>query len=318
VSRPAEPDGTAGGPPGTSPRRRLRTWLRRVLLAVLVGAAVLVLVRDRRTLQESLGTLSPGAVTASVALAVLAMLAALGVWRSVLAALGAPLAPARAGRIFYASQLGKYLPGAVWSIASQVELTRDLRIPPRTVVTGGVLTIAVSTAVGLPLAAVLLLPTASAALGPVAWAFLAVPLLLAALHPAVLTPLVDRALRLLRRPALPVRPTLGGMARAGGWQLLVWLLLGLHAWVLAVALGAPAAPALPVAVGGYALAYSLGLLSLLPGGAGVREATLTVVLSTVLPAPTALLLAVVSRAVLVCVDLGLAALVTLRRAPARP
>jgi hypothetical protein len=287
--------------------------VRGVLLAALVAAAVLVLVRDRRGLQESLGALSPWALAAAAVPALLAMLAALGVWRSVFAALGARMGVVPAGRVFYASQLGKYLPGAVWSIASQVELTRDLRIPARTVVAGGAMTLAVSTAVGLPLAAVLLPPFAPEAVRPYLGVLLAAPLLLAVLHPAVLGPLLDRALRAVGRPPLPVRPTTAGMARAAGWQLLVWVLLGLHAWVLAVGLGAPAAPALPVAVGGYALAYSLGLLSLLPGGAGVREAALTLALSTVLPAPAALLVAIVSRATLVVVDLSLAALVLLAR-----
>jgi uncharacterized membrane protein YbhN (UPF0104 family) len=301
-------------PAGTvRPASTGRTWLRRVLVAVLVAAAVAVLVRDRDAVGAALRGLSPGALLLSVVPAVLAMAAALGVWRSVLGALGHPLPARTAAPIFYASQLGKYLPGAVWSIASQVELTRELRIPRRTVVAVGALTLAVSVAVGLPMAALLLPPFAPDAVRRFGWVFLLAPLLLLVLHPAVLGPLLDGALRLVRREPLPVRPSGEGMARAAAWQVLVWVLLGVHAWVLVVALGAPAWPGLPVAVGAYALAYPVGLLSLLPGGAGAREAGLTLALSTVLPAPSALLFAVLSRATLVLVDLGLAAVAALSR-----
>lgn len=301
---------TAGAPrPGTS----ARGWVRRALVVLLVAAALAVLVRDRDAVSSALRGLAPAAAVLSVVPAVLAMGAALGVWRSVLGALGHPLPVRTAAPIFYASQLGKYLPGAVWSIASQVELTRELRIPRRTVVAVGALTLAVSVAVGLPMAALLLPPFAPEAVRRFRWAFLLVPLLLLVLHPVVLGPLLDGALRLVRRDPLPARPSGAGMARAAAWQVLVWVLLGVHAWVLVVGLGAPAWPGLPVAVGAYALAYPVGLLSLLPGGAGAREAALTLALSTVLPAPAALLFAVLSRATLVLVDLGLAAAVALPR-----
>ena len=56
---------------------------------------------------------------------------------------------------------------------------------------------------------------------------------------------------------------------------------------------------LPLAVGAFSLASVAGLLALpVPAGAGVREAVLVVALSPVLPVGQALLLALVSRALL--------------------
>ncbi len=43
-------------------------------------------------------------------------------WRRVLADLGSPLHLAPAGGVFFVGQLGKYLPGSVWSIVAQAEM----------------------------------------------------------------------------------------------------------------------------------------------------------------------------------------------------
>jgi uncharacterized membrane protein YbhN (UPF0104 family) len=135
-----------------------------------------------------------------------------------------------------------------------------------------------------------------------------VPVLLALLVPSVINALLDRALRLLRRPGLD-RPLAGrDIARGVLWALAFWLVYGGHVWLLTVGLGADPLDALPVAIGGFAIAFSLGpLLVVLPAGAGVREAVLVVLLSGVLTTAEATAVALTSRAILVLTD-GLLAL----------
>jgi uncharacterized membrane protein YbhN (UPF0104 family) len=135
-----------------------------------------------------------------------------------------------------------------------------------------------------------------------------VPLVLALLVPRVINELLTRALKLLRRP--PLDQPLSGRAifRGSLWTLAFWFVFGLHVWVLAVGLGADPLAALPVAIGGFALAFSIGpLLVVLPAGAGVREAVLVVLLSSVLPTPEATAVALTSRGLLMATD-GLLAL----------
>ena len=73
-------------------------------------------------------------------------------------------------------------------------------------------------------------------------------------------------------------------------------------------LGGDPLRSLPVAIGGFALAFSLGpLLVVLPAGAGVREAVLIVLLGTVLTTPAATAVALTSRLLLMVTD-GLLAL----------
>ncbi len=293
---------------GSLGRRAGLRWLRAGLITVLAGFAVWAIVGNWSQVAQALRQLSPWAVVAAFVPGYLAMVVALFVWRTLMADLGHRLSVPAAARIFYLSQLGKYVPGSVWSIVTQIELSREHNIPKRTNVTVGVLAIAVTITSGLSLAAVTLALTGGSALPHYWWILLIVPLFLTGLHPRVLGPVLNRLLRLVRREPLPRTPSWAGLGAVAALQTLIWVCLGLQAWVLLVGLGAPPLRALPVAIGGYALAYSLGQLAVgLPAGAGVREAALTLALSAVVAAPAALVVALLSRAILTAVDLSMAA-----------
>jgi uncharacterized membrane protein YbhN (UPF0104 family) len=281
--------------------------VRWLLIIVIAGFAVWAVAREWSQIVAALRQLSAWAVVLAFIPGYAAMLAALFVWRELMADLGHRLPIAAAARIFFVSQLGKYVPGSVWSIVTQIELSREHRIPKRTNVTVGALAIAVSITSGLTLASVMLVLTGGRALHHYWWILVIIPLFLGLLQPRVLGPLLNWALRLVRREPLPRTPSWAGLGAVAGLQTITWILLGLQAWVLLVGLGAPTWQSLPVAIGGYALAYGLGQLAIgLPAGAGVREAALTLALSAVVPTPTALVVALLSRAILTVVDLTMA------------
>jgi uncharacterized membrane protein YbhN (UPF0104 family) len=286
---------------------RFRTAARGVLLLAMLAFAVLAVAREWHGLSAALRRLSVWELLLAFVPAVGAMVSATFVWRSVLADLGARLPIRDAARIFFPSQLGKYLPGSIWSVVTQMELGREYKVPPRTSLATGALAIAVSVGVGLPMAGVLLVFGAPDAVRRYWWALPCVAVILVCLHPRIVGWGLDLALRVLRRPPLPRRPTWRGMATAAGYQVLNWLCMGLHAWILLVAMGAPAGRSLPVAIGGFALAYGLGLLAIpVPAGAGIRDAALVVTFTAVVPTSTALAVALVSRVILTTVDLTLA------------
>ncbi len=245
---------TVAPPTVAAPTRTWRVWLRRVMILVLLGFAVWAIVGNRKELAAGLRQIEIWTVPAAFVPAYLALIVSLFVWRALMSDLGFRLPVPDAARIFYLSQLGKYVPGSVWSILTQVELSRKHDIPRRTNITVGVLAIAVSITSGLSLAALLLPFSGRATIHKYWWILLLIPVLLGMLHPAVLGPLLNRALRLVRRDPLPRTPSWVGLGKVAGLQAIVWLMLGLQAWLLLIGLGAPALRALPVALGGYALA----------------------------------------------------------------
>src|SRR5256885_17020873 len=92
----------------------------------------------------------------SVAGAAIAVIAGLGcmmlAWRALLAGLGSPLPLPAAIRGMSVGQLGKYVPGAVWALAAQVELARDYDVPRRRSTAGSPVALAGTPGVG-PIAA---------------------------------------------------------------------------------------------------------------------------------------------------------------------
>ncbi|MEY9965869.1 uncharacterized membrane protein YbhN (UPF0104 family) [Streptacidiphilus sp. MAP12-16] len=245
-------------------------------------------------------------------LALLTVLAAwfamMQVWRVLLGAFGSPL-PLRVGaRVFFVGQLGKYLPGSVWSVVAQMELGQAHQVPRRRSATSAALTMLISLLAALLTSAVSLPFFSDGTTGGYDWAFLAVPAVLVCLHPRLLNPLLDRLLALTRRPPLEQRISGGAIFRAMAWALLSWVLVGLHVWLLTVPLGAAAAHALPLSVGGFAFAWSVGFLVVFaPAGAGVREAILIAALSPVLDLGRATAVALLSRLITVAADLVAAA-----------
>jgi uncharacterized membrane protein YbhN (UPF0104 family) len=205
----------------------------------------------------------------------------------------------------FVGQLGKYVPGALWAIAAQVELARNRGVPPQRGASATVVAIAVTLAAGLMTAAVAL-PLASAQAARHYWWVLAcAPLLLVALYPRVLGATLDRALRLARRPPLERRISLPGLARCVGWSILGWAFYSIHAWLLVSDVTGRGIHVLALSAGAYALAYLTGFVAVFfPGGLGPRELALIAVLAPVMPRGSALLVAVVSRLVMTIADLG--------------
>ncbi|WP_017595077.1 lysylphosphatidylglycerol synthase domain-containing protein [Nocardiopsis potens] len=301
---------------------------RRVRLAVLtavLGCVALALYARWEEASGALAALPPWAAPASLAAGAAGLWCQMMAWRALLSGLGARLPVAAAARVVFVGQLGKYLPGSVWAFAAQVELARDREVARHRGAAATVLAVAVTLTVNLAVAAGTLPFTSEGAARRWWWALALAPVLLAALHPAVVTRALRLLLRLLRRPAADVEAVaIGGrpMAAALAWTLAAWVPLALHIGVLVSGADGAGPRVWPLAAGAYALAWTLGVLFVFaPAGIGVRELVLTAALSPVLSPGAALLVAALSRLVMTAADVlcaGLAALADRTAAPGRP
>lgn len=284
-------------------------WLRAGLLMVVLCFCAYGLYAEWPHVASGLTRLHWYTVGLSVLAAMAGTACMMRAWRAVLADLGSPLPVRAAARINFIAQLCKYVPGVVWSVAAQVELGHDYRIPRRRSFASFAVSLAVVVGAGLGLA-LLTLPFASPAVARHYWPVLAaLPLIVAALCPPVLGRLLDLLLRLIRRPPLERRPSWRGLARAVAWDIAGWLLLGLQVWLLLTDIAGLHGRTAMLAIGGYSLAFSAGLLLVvLPSGIGVREVILIATLSRVVPYGPALAVAVVTRVATTFSDLALGAL----------
>ncbi|MGI8718546.1 MAG: lysylphosphatidylglycerol synthase domain-containing protein [Lapillicoccus sp.] len=228
-------------------------------------------------------------------------------WRVLLADLGSPLHLAPAGGVFFVGQLGKYLPGSVWTVVAQADMAVRLQVPRRRTTVVGLLAIGLSVLtgvlVGLP-AVPFLLRTGDS--GGRAWVLLAVPVLVLLCWPALLNRVVSLGLHLLRRDPLEHTVSARAVLQTVALFVSAWVLFGAHVLVLAHAVADPAqtGPGLTTAaLSGYALAASLGMLTvILPAGLGAREGVLTLVLAAAIPASAGTAVALLSRFLITVVD----------------
>jgi len=202
-------------------------------------------------------------------------------WRAGLTGLGSPLPAGPSARIYFLALLGKYIPGPIWGPLAYVRLGGASGIKAGRMVSAYLF----NTVVVLLTAAVMGL-LCMQGLGAGGLLLLAtVPLALVVLwRPRLLFHLVARAARLLRREPPADSFSDRSVRGAIGLETLCWAVSGLHLWLIAVLLGAPAGRALPVCLGAFALATVAGALTLVvPDGAGTRELVLMGALSAVLP-----------------------------------
>ncbi|MDT0201858.1 lysylphosphatidylglycerol synthase domain-containing protein [Nocardioides sp. AE5] len=263
------------------------TWLNlgRVAFVAVTGFFAWWSLRGRwGEVGDALAATSVGGVLAGLALVLAGLVATGFVWLRLLAAHGHRV-PVRGGlSVFFTGQLGKYVPGSVWSIGVQAKLARRYDVPLRATVGTGLVFL------GFHVATAIVLGGAIAVGGGVDTR-LATWLLVAGIAVA----LVGMAPPVVNRIAAPITPGVR-LTWADLGVVLVLMALAWAAYSLALlALAPDPSPAdLAAMTAAFALAYAAGVVIVLaPAGLGAREATFVLLL-----APTTGLVAASSLAVL--------------------
>jgi glycosyltransferase 2 family protein len=195
-------------------------------------------------------------------------------WRAMVGAWGARIGAADAARIWFVSNLGRYVPGKVWQIGAMGVMAQDAGVPATAAVGSALVISLVNILAGFAVVAVtggglvtILAPGRGGL--PVVIALLALGVIAL---PWVLPPLITLASRITRRelavPRLPQR----AIWIAGAGCAAAWVLYGLAFRELSVALLGSASGDAATYVAVFTLSYLIGFLFLpAPGGIGVRE-----------------------------------------------
>ena len=301
------PDAATGSSPGGR-RSRAVDAVRIGLLVVILGGVALALWRNWAAVSSELGKISPLAIVAALLCTLAAPVLTLLGWRVLLADLGTRLPTAPAASVFFVGQLGKYVPGSVWTVLAQAEMGARLHVPRRRMAVAGLLSIGLAVitgcVIGIPAVPRLLARDERAFSWW--WVVIAVVLGAALLWPRLLNAAISRGLRLLRREVLEHELSGRAVVVTSAWFVGAWFSVGLAAFVLARAVAPDVDPGelLLACVSGYALASAAGMFSILvPAGVGVRDGVLALVLLTLMPAPAATAVVVVARFLAVLADL---------------
>jgi uncharacterized membrane protein YbhN (UPF0104 family) len=282
------PDATPTSTAPPSPARRNKFWIaaQLVITAIILWFVGGTLANQWREFRGTPIEVHPrwALIALSCALVLIAYAVLIETWRRILLAWGDRLGFVDAARIYFVSNLGRYIPGKVWAIGVMAELSRRKHVSPAAAAGSSIISTAVNIATGFVIALVAgwramdRVSNGHALIG----GLLAATVLLGLFAlPVALPP----ALALVRRVtgkslsigALPHRAIY--IAVAG--NLLAWALYGgaFQAFSIGVIGQVGGTTADYVAV--YASSYVLGYLALaIPGGIGAREAALTSLLKT--------------------------------------
>lgn len=288
-------------------------WVGQGLLAVAVIVFVTLAISRNwerfRTVRVEL-VWRPLPILAAGAAVLLSYAVLIEAWRRVLRGWQEHLRFAEAARIWCLSNLGRYLPGKVWSIAGLTVLAKRAGVGGWQAAGAAVSMQALAIGTGASVAAVATPGTFSAP--QLAVAALMTVGTFALLSSRAIGGAVARLLR--ARPEFRILP-FSTIGLAGGIALASWLLYGLAFWLLAHGLLEDPALSLYTAIGVFAAGYIVGLLALFaPGGVGVREILFVTLLAPSMGSGPALAVTVASRLLLTLMEVVAAlAVVTLLR-----
>jgi hypothetical protein len=197
-------------------------------------------------------------------------------------------------------QLGKYIPGSVWTLGAQAALARRAQVPARVTVVTGLVFIGWHLATAVVIGAAGLLAGTVDADGPMALAVLGVIGGVIATTPVVVN-------------WLGTRMTGAGHVLGLTWSdtVVLWALFAVTWSSFGLALGrlsvGEPALGLPTAVTAFTIAYAVGLAVVIaPAGLGAREVTLGFLLAPTIGTPAASAVALSSRLLFTVVDIVLA------------
>lgn len=248
------------------------------------------------TLTPSWGRIAWSACIVAVSYAVL-----IATWRAMVNAWGSSLGAGQAARIWFVSNLGRYVPGKVWQIGAMGVMASEAGVPPAAAVGSSLVIALVNILVGFGVVAA----TGAESFGAIGadpralWIPLGVLALITASLPWTLTSLVRFTGQLTGKPVeAPSLPAAAVWMAAAGCTA-AWVLYGLAFQHFAIGvLGSAAAGDAGAYVAVFTLSYLIGFLTLVaPGGIGVREVAMGAMLTAagLTTGPEATILVVASR-----------------------
>jgi glycosyltransferase 2 family protein len=255
-------------------------------------------------------------IAASAGLVLVSYAVLIQTWRRTVARWGHPLSVPTAARIWFVSNLGKYVPGKIWQITAMGAMAREAGVPA-TAAIGSSLLIAVVNVLAGGLVVLLaaydadLLPPAATIIG-------AVLISSAVLLPRVIPQAAARIARWRGREILWPALSVGDVLVLFVGCAVAWCLYGIAFQWLAWGTLGEASGATRYYIASFTVSYLAGFLALVaPGGVGVREiGVLTLLpqfgLTTV---GGAALLAVISRLWLTILELLPGLVLLLTRSP---
>lgn len=241
-------------------------------------------------------------------------------WRQVLVRLGAPVAFAPAARVWFISNLGKYVPGKIWQVSAMTVMIGEHGVPLAAAGASAVVMTIANVATGLAVVLLISAPTVQQLAGGSTGVLAAtIGLVLVLVAAPLLARQWNALARRLGRDQLAVSVPLSAVWIAVAGCAVSWLLYGVAFQFFVRALIGPGAAPTSAFITAHAASYLVGYLTLFaPGGIGARELVLSSVLVPlrIATAPQAAVITIASRLWLTVLEMAPSLIALARRGSA--
>ncbi len=294
------PDGTRVS---EDPQRRrfVPRWVQGVMQALLLLAVGFFVYRSLRSGFQESGfvnlAFNPAYLGASITLLLGYYVAFVGGLNLIFRALGTKLSYPDTFKLAFVSNLGKYLPGGIWPVASRLAIAPRVGVRRHTMLFVSALESALSvTGASLVFLLGIVAGGRTPIEVPVLTSLAALAVAAVILHPSFLRRAVGWTMRLLRIQGEPPHVSFRWGLGLILYYALTWVVGGLAFYAFARAIVADPGTS-PFAYAGYFAAAAIaGLIVLFaPGGLGAREGALLLLLTTPLGAASAAVVTLASR-----------------------
>lgn len=233
------------------------------------------------------------------------------IWLSLLGKLDSRIPFWKMFKIWFLSNLGKYLPGKVWTVVGVIYLLEKEGVPKKKGLTTAIIGQALSVLSALLLSFIFLGYTLYEKIfskNPAVFflaIFFSVAVFVFITYPKLLEMVINFGLRLVKKEEISLELKAKELLLYLVYYTLSWLLFGL-AFVFFVRSVTPVEWNLYFSLtGAFAFSLTIGFLAVfVPGGLGVREGILVLLLSLYFPLPVATLLSIFSRLWISLVEIG--------------
>lgn len=228
-------------------------------------------------------------------------------WQRLVLLTGEKLSIKASLRIIVLSAIGRYLPGGIWDHVGKFALAkREYGLEGKRAFLSVVLHIVlvVLTAFVTFLLSLLLFSEYQS-LKFLPYCSVLVPLGFVVIYPPLLEKLINIILPRLGKQRLELPFTYLEILKSTFWFFLSWIVIGSALFCLIYAFSPIRISLLPVVIGIYAISWAVGFLTpIAPNGAGVREASLILLLGAVIPLPVAIVSALSFRLLIITRDVA--------------
>ena len=280
---------------------RLNKTQKRILQYLVVGVIFFFLFRNIYRNWDALRhyewDLDYIKLSISFVLLFAALICMVQIWRFILKKLGSILPFKTSWRIWFFSNLGRYLPGKVWQIMGMVYLCEKENVPKVRTFTAIVLGLSLFSLSGLLLMYVYMLLVGTAHFAQYTYVFLFfIPCCIIVIYPSIFEKILNFFLRLFKKDQVDIRISFKTMVTLFLFYILIWGVYGLAFFFFVNSVYPVSYLHFPEFVCIFSASYVIGLLAIfVPAGIGVRETLLTTFLSLLIPVHFATVVALLAR-----------------------